>query len=124
MLFSVGASCFASSGDFVGMKCGEHVQDSRGGEQASTVVALGMRNIGPGGLEGFGHKVKAASTQVGNVAELGESVFSVTRKNIAAHACAKNDQQRHSGKADKGSPPHFQESVAEDGEKPCCGADA
>src|ERR1700693_864695 len=109
----MGASCFAGSGDFVGVKCDEHVQDARGGEQASTVVAVGVRNVGCGGLGGFGHNVKGAGTQVGNVAELGESVFAVTRKNIAAHACAKNDQQRHGGKADHGSPPKFQSIVAE-----------
>ena len=101
-------SCFAGSGDFVSVKCGEHVKDSGGGEQAGAVVAVGVRNVGSVGLEGLGHKVKAAGTQVGNVAEFGESVFAVTRKNIAAHARAKNDQQRHGGKTDQSSPPHFQ----------------
>src|ERR1700693_442639 len=104
----MGASCFAGSGDFVGVKCDEHVQDARGGEQASTVVAVGVRTVGSGGLEGFDHKVKAAGTQVGNVAELGESVFAVTRKNIAAHARAKNHHDRHGGKTDQSSPPPFQ----------------
>src|ERR1700675_426099 len=107
MFFRAGASCFAGSRDFVGVKCGEHVKDSGGGEQAGAVVAVGVRDVWSAGLEGLGHKIKTAGTQVGDVAEFGESVFAVTRKNIAAHSGTENDQEGHGGKADQGSTPHF-----------------
>jgi len=123
MLFPPPASCFAGSRDFVGVECSQHVEDSGGSEQASTVVAVGVRNVGAVGLQSLGYKVKDARTQVGNIAELGKSVFTVTRKNIAAHARAKNDENCHGGKTDQCSPPHFQEGVAEAGEEPCCCGD-
>src|ERR1700733_13128001 len=96
------ASCFAGSHDFVGVKGGEHIKYAGGREQASSVVAVGVGDIGSVGLQCSRHKVKTAGAEVGNIAKLGESVFTIARENIASHTGAKDDQQRHGGKTGGG----------------------
>src|ERR1700721_4031839 len=71
-------------GNCVSVEGAEHIDQARGGDEASAVIAQSARNIGAEALEEVREIVKNSGAQVGVKTKAAEGVSGVLRKNISA----------------------------------------
>src|SRR6266404_4748275 len=108
---------------FVGMECGQQVENTCSREKPRSIIAISMRDVRPADLDIFRQPIEATCSEIGEISKRRERVSAFRSEQISSHPCPNNHQHSYNHEKSQRAAPHLLQRVSEPRHHPACHAD-